>query len=172
VGQSQTSDWLYEIGLGSQTVSLVYTGMSSSPPSSAAVHLKQSDFAGSRGTRVDVSACVSKRRQDLRKTSKIKALTHQASPDTLARVQRVLAQYLGLPSYPPPETPLMQIGFELEGFGSIGFQHVADTVISLEDEFDIELLTILVNTWVKLDVPPNVHNVQDLASFVESKMRA
>jgi len=156
----------------SSTPSHTHSSSSQRPASSAAQTLQQADYAGSRGARVDVAVCASRRRPDLRKTPKLKAVTHAATPETLAAVQRVLARQLGVPEEAAvPGMPLEQLGFYLEGQGSIGFQYVADTVMGLEEEFGVELLTILVRTWVKFSAPESVSTVQDLADFVESKVR-
>jgi len=167
------------LGLSSSPLERVYNwaGSQQAPSqgarqvaSSAARPLEQAAFASSRGTRVNVPECAQRRRKDLRKTPKLTSLTYQATPETLARVQGVLARSLGAPPEAvSPDMPLEQLGFFLEGQGSIGMQHVADTAMALEEEFGIELLTILVNTWIKLPMPEDVRTVQDLADYVESK---
>jgi len=153
--------------------SRAYGGDRGAVPSSAAAPLRQADFAGSRGERVDVAACNARRRPELlRKTPRLAAVTHVATPETLARVRAVLARQLGVPEeLAVGGVPLEQLGFFLEGQGSVGMQYVADVVMALEEEFGVELLTILVGTWVRFSVPGSVSTVQDLADFVESKIR-
>eukprot|EP00435_Cladocopium_sp_Y103_P053768 s259_g17.t1 len=55
------------------------------PPSVAHRPLEQADFAGTRNGRVDVAHCTSVRTPNLRKTPRLERITHQASPETLAR---------------------------------------------------------------------------------------
>lgn len=139
------------------------------PPSSAARPLEQDAFAASRGTRVDVKACAARRRKDLRKTGKITAITHTASPETLERIQGVMSRTLGSPPEAlNPAMPLEAVGVGLEQ-GCVGFQHVANFFMAVEEEFDIEIVRILVGTWMKLDMPNEVQTIQDFANFVESK---
>lgn len=143
---------------------------SRAPPSSAAQPLQQSDFAGSRGARIDVPACAARRPKGLKKSKKLAALTHSASPETLQRVQGVLARKLALPPAAlHPVMPLEQLGFMLEQ-GCVGFQYVADITMALEEEFGVELMTILVGTWMKMDIPDSWTTVQGLADYVESKL--
>jgi len=131
------------------------------------------DFSGSRGDRVNVKECASRRSTDLRKTPKLKALTHSASEATLASVETILARHLGMPrDAVTANMPLEAVGFFLEGQGSIGTQQVAETAMALENEFGVELIRILVGTWVKIDMPNSVRTVGGLADFVESKMNS
>merc|ERR1712129_87855 len=112
--------------MGDWTVAAPVATGSSSAPSSGARPLEQAAYAGSRGGRVNVEACVARRRADMKKTGKLKTLTHQAKAETLQRVQEVLAQQLQMPvAVVSPDLPLAHIGFVLEA-GYVGLQHVAD----------------------------------------------
>eukprot|EP00933_Yihiella_yeosuensis_P029172 TRINITY_DN22863_c0_g2_i1.p1 TRINITY_DN22863_c0_g2~~TRINITY_DN22863_c0_g2_i1.p1 ORF type:complete len:471 (-),score=64.48 TRINITY_DN22863_c0_g2_i1:99-1511(-) len=142
-------------------------------PSSAAKELEQKDYEGTRLDRVNVPRCVAQRQPNLRKAANIDRLTTSASADTLARVQAIMFQYLGGGSQEiTPQSPLIGLGFYLEGKRSVGLQLVADIAMALEKEFDVELLTILVGTWMSLNIPDEVYTVQGLADFVESKVGA
>mmetsp|Transcript_146729 Transcript_146729/g.365913 ORF Transcript_146729/g.365913 Transcript_146729/m.365913 type:complete len:300 (+) Transcript_146729:70-969(+) len=142
------------------------------PPSSAARPLEQDAFAASRGLRVDVKACAARRKKGLRKTGKVTAITHAASPETVQRIQGVLSRTLGVPAEAlNPSMPLEGVGIGLEQ-GCVGFQHVADFFMGVEEEFDIEIVRILVGTWMKLEMPPEVQTIQGFADFVESKVHA
>lgn len=148
---------------------------SQAPPSSAAKPLVQNDFANSRhvhGARVDVAAVAARRRTDLKKGPKLKHVTHEATPETLARVQAALSASLGAPlESVAPGAVLEQLGFILEGHtGTIGYQPVAEAALALEEEFGVELMSILVRTWIKFSAPEGIYTVQDMANFVESKL--
>ncbi|CAE8722794.1 unnamed protein product, partial [Polarella glacialis] len=138
--------------------------------SSAAQPLNPDDFAGTRTDRVDVARCVSRRARGLRQTPRVEQLTHQASIETLERVQGVLVQHFGISAENAvAQAPLADFGFFLEGHGNVGLQQVADVVMALEKEFGVELLTIIASTYVTFRMPEGVNTVQDLAGFIETK---
>jgi len=147
-------------------------------PSSAARPLEMDAYEGSRtasskGERVNIPDCVKRRRPDLRRIAKVSHITHTASIDTLERVQVVLSHFLGVPIHVcGPFTPLMNIGFMLEGSGNVGFQSVAEVIMALEATYGIQFMRIIVGTYITMDLPEEVRNVQDLANFVESKIKA
>mmetsp|Transcript_69296 Transcript_69296/g.122658 ORF Transcript_69296/g.122658 Transcript_69296/m.122658 type:complete len:265 (+) Transcript_69296:57-851(+) len=155
--------------LFSASAPVTYASFSQRPPSTAAQPIQQSDFAGSRaGGRVDVAATKAKRSPGLRKTPRVQSLSAGASPETLQRVQAVLATQLGVP--PEPSTSLEQLGIYFEGAGnSIGLQSVADAALALEQDFGVELVSIMAGTWIMMPMPPSVRTVQDLADFMEVK---
>jgi len=145
---------------------------SHAPPSSAARPLDWDAFAGSRGDRVDVKACAARRRADLRKTAKVQELTHRATPETLQRVRGVIARTLNVPEEQLDEgLPLEMAGIALER-NCVGYQVVAEVLMALEEEFDVELTRIMVGTWMKVDLPPSVATLGGFADFVESKLHA
>lgn len=155
--------------LFTQTSTHVYASPAQRPPSVAHRPLEQKDFAGTRNGRVDVAHCTRVRTPNLRKTPRLERITHQASPETLARVQRVLMEATG--NAAEATMPLAMVGFILEGHThSIGEQRVADLAMALEKEFGIELLSILAGTWINFPMPRELQSVKDLADHIESKM--
>eukprot|EP00931_Biecheleriopsis_adriatica_P115455 TRINITY_DN9123_c0_g1_i2.p1 TRINITY_DN9123_c0_g1~~TRINITY_DN9123_c0_g1_i2.p1 ORF type:complete len:262 (+),score=52.55 TRINITY_DN9123_c0_g1_i2:41-826(+) len=172
-GQAPGSSWDATSleSLFSSSPQHMYAAASQRPPSTAHVPLQQSDFAGTRTGRVDVPHCVSRRSSGLRKAARLQTLTHEATPETVVKVQNVLAQVLG--GSPEPQAPLAGVGFILEGHTcSIGEQQVAEAAMALEEEFGVELLTILAGTWINFPMPAQVRTVKDLADFIESKLMA
>jgi len=173
--------------IGASLDSVMSWGMSSplghsygarNAPSSAARPLEMDAYEGSRtasskGERINIPDCVKRRRPDLKRTAKVSRITHEASIDTLERVQVVLSHFLGVPfDVCGPFTPLMNIGFMLEGSGNIGFQNVAEVTMALEATYGIQFMRVIVGTYVTMDLPEEVRTVQDLANFVESKIKA
>lgn len=157
-------------GLFSGSTVQQYASANSKPPSTAHVHIEHADFAGTRSGRVDVAESITRRATNLRQTPRIQQITSRASPQTLARVQSVLASTLGV-AVDDPQIPLVGIGFHFEG-GSVGWQSVADSVMALEHEFGLEILSILAGTWMQCPMPASVATVQDLADYIETKQNA
>lgn len=162
---------LASVSIWEQTAPISRTSASArAPPSSAARPLEMDAFAASRGMRVDTQASVARRRRDLRKAQKLKTLTHKATPQTVQRVQGVLARIVNPPAaLLHPAVPLASVGFVLE-LKCVGLQHVADIMLALEEEFGVELFKVLVRTWMKLDLPDHAATIQGLADYVESKV--
>mmetsp|Transcript_123371 Transcript_123371/g.394758 ORF Transcript_123371/g.394758 Transcript_123371/m.394758 type:complete len:293 (+) Transcript_123371:61-939(+) len=143
-----------------------------STPSSAARPLEQDAFAASRGIRVDITACAARRRKDLRKAPKMKELTHKATPETWEKVTDVIAKHLGLPPAAlHPMLPLEEIGLFFEQGCYVGYQPQANIYMELEEELNVEIVKILVNTWMKMDLPKSgIVTVGDFADLIESKL--
>ncbi|CAE7265151.1 unnamed protein product [Symbiodinium pilosum] len=147
----------------------VYSSPAQRPPSTAHQPLQQADFASTRNGRVDIAYCVSARDPNLRKAPRLDRITHQALPETLSRVQRVLTEMSGTTA--EPSTPLPMVGFILEGpTHSIGEQQVANIGMALEKEFGIELLTILAGTWINFPMPVELQTVKDLADYIAASL--
>eukprot|EP00929_Paragymnodinium_shiwhaense_P010738 TRINITY_DN11566_c0_g1_i4.p1 TRINITY_DN11566_c0_g1~~TRINITY_DN11566_c0_g1_i4.p1 ORF type:complete len:384 (+),score=65.10 TRINITY_DN11566_c0_g1_i4:59-1210(+) len=119
--------------------------------------------------RVDVQEIKRMRRTDLRKVVHLKE-PQPATADTLEKVQDALATHLGVPpAQISPQVPLQLIGFVRET-NTIGLDRVARAVMAMEEAFGIELLKVLVNTWIKFDMPDSFVTVGDMANFIQGKL--
>ncbi|CAK0879461.1 unnamed protein product [Prorocentrum cordatum] len=91
-----------------------------------------------------------------------------ASEATLRRVREVIADNFGIPAEQIEPAMRLDMLLPMEGDRNIGAKVVADVFLDLEEAFGIELLTVMVRTWVRSKLPADVTTVAELAGLLEA----
>jgi len=117
--------------------------------------------------RASVDQVQARKRTGLIKANTLAKQPRSASAATLGRVQQIIADSFDVPADQVDPGLSLAMLLPMEGDRNIGARVVADALLGLEDAFGVELITVMVGTWVRSKIPASVTTVGQLADLLE-----